>query len=69
MKDIDGATDRFQTASSRLHPMTPQLLRGMNSLAPIRLAGWINPWIAKNGNVFSIAVSPYPVGMKAKAYQ
>lgn len=69
MKDIDVATDRFQTAPSRLHPMTPQLLRGINSLVPIRPPGWINTWLAKNGNVFSIAVSPYPVGMKAKAYQ
>jgi hypothetical protein len=43
--------------------MALQLLRGINSLAQICLAGWINTWVAKNGNMFSIAVSPYALGM------
>jgi hypothetical protein len=48
--------------------MTPQLLRGIINFAAIRPAGWINTLLAKNGNLFRIAVSPYAGGMKVKAY-
>lgn len=42
--------------------MAPQLLRCINSHAPIRIAdcgGWTDTWFARHGKVFNIAVSPF----------